>query len=101
MKLNEKGRALWDVWCKNYYTENDKLGGNSNDGNFVDGWCIIDNTDYVKNITDECGLLIFGYDDQAADIVSGWIDEWGNEPVYPFTFTYADVLNELQKYIDD
>lgn len=100
MKLNKAGLQLWAVWDENYCHENDKIGGNSADGYFVEGWSIIDNTDYIQNITDECGLLIFGYGDAAVSIVEEWLEEYGNETIYPFGFTYQDVKNELLKYFD-
>lgn len=100
MTLNKKGLALWDRWHKLYHAENDKLGGDSENGYFVDGWCIIDNTDYIKNITDQCGLLIFGYEEDAIYIVEEWIEEWGNEKVNPFDFTWQDVINEMLQYFE-
>lgn len=101
MKLNEQGKALHDIWWKNYCKENDNLGGNSAEHNFVEGWSIIDNEDYIKNIEDECGLLIFGYGDYAMLTVAEWIEDYGNEKVHPFDFTYEDVFNELSKYFDE
>ena len=73
MKLNSKGKELYDLWYQNYCKGNDKLGGNSADGDFVEGWSIIDNTDYIKTLTDVCGLLIFGYDNDAIYTVEDWI----------------------------
>ena len=55
MKLNAEGKKLHDIWERNYHTENDRLGGNSADGNFIEGWAIIDNPSYVKTLTDFCG----------------------------------------------
>ena len=100
MKLNAKGNELYDIWERNYYNENDKLGGDSANGDFVEGWSIIDNDDYVKTLTDECGLLIFGYYNNAVYIVREWIEEFGNERVGSFDFTYEDVKNELLKYFE-
>ena len=103
MKLNEKGKELYNIWYANYCKENDKLGGNSAEGDFVEGWTIIDNSDYINNITDECGLLIFGYEEGAIDTVDEWI-EWGEdneEEVWEDCgFTYTDVRNELLKYFE-
>ena len=73
MKLNSKGKELYDLWYQNYCKGNDKLGGNSADGDFVEGWSIIDNTDYIKTLTDVCGLLIFVYDNDAIYTVEDWI----------------------------
>ena len=100
MKLNKKGRELFDIWEQNYYKENDKLGGDSANGDFVEGWSIIDNDDYVKTLTDECGLLIFGYDEGAIDTVDEWIDDGCDGEVGNLGFTYTDVRNELLKYFE-
>ena len=100
MKLNAKGNELYDIWWKNYCKENDKLGGNSANGDFVEGWSIIDNTDYITNITDECGLLIFGYEEAAIEVVEEWINDLGNEKFSPFNFTYEDIKEELKKYFE-
>ena len=51
MKLNAKGKEMYNIWEKHYCNENDKLGGNSASGDFVEGWCIIDNNKYVKTLT--------------------------------------------------
>ena len=100
MKLNAKGKELHDIWWQNYCKENDRLGGNSANGYYVEGWCIIDNDDYVKTLTDECGLLIFGYCDYAMITVAEWIEDYGNEKIKIGSdyYTYEDVINELKKY---
>lgn len=99
MKLNEKGWELWGIWETNYCNENDKLGGNSAEGDFVEGWCIIDNDEYIKNITDECGILIYGYEDDALEVLDEWIED-GDDEVGELGFTYADVRKELSKYFE-
>lgn len=99
MELNEKGKELYDIWEQNYYKENDKLGGNSIERDFVEGWCIIDNDNYIKTLTDECGLLIFGYDN-AIDQVDEWIEMYGADDVIFQNYTCADVRNELLKYYE-
>ena len=35
MKMNKKGTELYDIWAKKYADENDRLGGNSENGDFV------------------------------------------------------------------
>ena len=105
MKLNAKGNELYDIWWKNYCKENDNLGGDSANHDFVEGWCIIDNTEYVKTLTDECGLLIFGYDTNAIYTVEEWIEDWGADDVI-FTdtngndYTCAEIKEELLKYFE-
>lgn len=101
MKLNAKGKELYNIWEQNYFKENDKRGGNSVNGDYVEGWCIIDNDDYVKTLTDECGLLIFGYDDGAIDTVDEWIELYGADNVIFKGYTCANVKAELLKYFDN
>lgn len=102
MKLNEAGQKLYDVWAEKYFKENDRLGGNSAEGEFVDGWCIIDNADFVKSITDDCGLMIFGYDENAIDHISECIDMYGADDVCgELGYTFGDLKNELKKYFEE
>lgn len=99
MRLNKDGEKLREIWEDNFYRENDRLGGNSADGDFVDGWIIIDNDEYVKTLTDECGLLIYGYDDPL-QVVDEWIRDFGKDDVVINGYTLEDVRNELLKYFD-
>ena len=98
MKMNIKGKELYKLWEQKYYTENDKLGGNSAEGDFVEGWSIVDNTDYIKTLSDVCGLLIFGYDNDAVNTVDEWMEIYGNEKAYGFT--YEEIKVELLKYFE-
>ena len=100
MKLNEKGKKLYDIWEYNYCKENDKLGGNSAEGDFIEGWCIIDNDDYVKTLTDECGLLIFGYDNGAIYFIDELIETYGADETIFKEYTCGDIKRELMKYFD-
>ena len=100
MKLNAKGNELYNIWEQNYHKENDRLGGNSANGYFVEGWCIIDNDNYVKTLTDECGLLIFGYDVDAIWTVNEWIEMYGADDVIFEGYTCADIKVELLKYFE-
>ncbi len=105
MKLNEKGNELYNIWEQNYCKENDNLGGDSANGDYIEGWCIIDNYNYVKTLTDECGLLIFGYDESAIDTVDEWIEMYGADDVI-FNdatgkgYTCAEIKKELLKYFE-
>ena len=100
MKINEHGKELYDIWYQNYCKENDNLGGNSANGDFVEGWSIIDNTDYIKTLTDVCGLLIFGYDNEAIDVISEWIEIYGGMGK-AYGFTYEEIKTELLKYFEE
>ena len=100
MKLNQAGKKLFNIWGEKFYKENDRLGGNSADGEFVDGWCIIDNSDFIKSITDDCGLMIFGYDEYAIDHITECIDTFGNVKCSNLGYTFGDLKNELLKYFE-
>ena len=101
MKLNQKGRELFDKWQNIYYTENDNLGGNWREGNLIEGWCIIDNYEYIKNIHDECGLLIYGYEEDALYHVEEWqeMENATDDTIYDkkLMFTYGELKAELKK----
>lgn len=100
MKLNAEGKKLYDIWYQNYCKENDNLGGNSAEGDFVEGWSIVDNTDYIKTLTDVCGLLIFGYDEDAIGTVDEWIEIYGSTDK-AYGFTYTEIRAELPKYFEE
>lgn len=104
MKLNNLGKKIYDEWYEKYCAENDRLGGNSSCGDFVDGWCIIDNIDYIKTKDDAVGLMIFGYDGYALDVVNEWIDDEFvkyDSKVYDYmNFTFAELIEELKKYYE-
>ena len=105
MKLNAKGKELYKIWEQHYLKENDRLGGNSAEGDFVDGWCIIDNYDYLNNLTDECGLWIYGYDDDAINHIEECIEMYGVDNVIfkditGKCYTCAEMKAELLKYFE-
>ena len=100
MKLNAKGEELYNIWEQNYYKENDRLGGNSTEGDFVEGWCIIDNNEYVKTLTDLCGLWIFGYDTDALWHIDECIEMYGADDVIFGNYTCEDIKIELMKYFE-
>lgn len=99
VKLNDLGKELYDIWWKNYKKENDNLGGNSAKGDYIEGWYIIDNDNYIKTITDECGLLLFAYDENVFDILDEWAEDWNETDKICGGFTIPEVKEELLKYI--
>lgn len=101
MKMNAEGKKLFSIWEQNYYKENDKLGGNSAEGDFVEGWCIIDNYEYIHNITDECGLFLFGYDDNALNQIDELIELYGENDICSYDYTFGDLKKELEKYFEE
>ena len=100
VKLNDLGKELYEVWWNNYCKENDKLGGNSAEGDFVEGWCIIDNSDYLKTIEDECGLLLFAYEEHVLDTLDEWAEDCNETDKICGGSTIAEVKQELLKYVE-
>lgn len=98
MKINNKGRELYNTWEKHYCNENDNLGGDSKSGYFVEGWCIIDNDEYVKTLDDICGLMLFGYDEHAIDQADEWIRLYGQDDKIWNGYTCLEIKNELLQY---
>ena len=94
----------WDIfnkWENIYYQENNKLGGNSQNNEFVEGWSIIEDTDHVKTIDDAVGLLIFGYDDNALTTVDEWIEtDTDKEDAKYLGFRLGDIRNKLKDYYE-
>lgn len=85
-KLNKAGRKLFNEWDRKYRAELARLQKELNDPEYTEGWCIIDNYDYVKTVSDEVGLLVFGYDDN----LMAMFDEWREM----FTDDYVFLIDE-------
>ena len=105
MKMNRKGWNAFDRWHAIYYAENDRLGGDSANGDLVEGWCIIDNYAFIKTLTDECELLVFGYDDCAVDHIDDYIDIYGENDIYFIDpdgnkYTAKEVRQKLLEYYE-
>ena len=98
--LNDLGNALYSKWEEIYIAENDRLGGNYAEGNIVEGWCIIDTDDHIKNIEDEIGLLVFGYDDSAIYHLEEYAEDYGDGDVYAFGYTAPQIKEMMLKYFD-
>lgn len=105
MKMNKKGWDAFNRWHEIYYKENDRLGGNAAEGDLIDGWCIIDNYDFIKTLTDECELLVFGYDDSAIYHIEEYAERYGENDIY-FTdldgneYTATQVKEKLLEYFE-
>ena len=65
MRLNAKGMEVFNKWHKIYCDELEKIRKETNNPNYEEGWCIIEDTDHVKTRDDVIGILIFGDDDNA------------------------------------
>ena len=101
MQMKDNASPIFDKWANIYYQENDKLGGDSQNNDFVEGWSIIEDTAHVKTLDDAVGLLIFGYDDNALSTVEDWIetDENGEDAEY-LGFRLGDIKNKLENYYE-
>lgn len=105
MRMNKKGWDAYHRWLNIYYTENDRLGGNAAEGDLVEGWCIIDNFNFVKTLTDQCELLVYGYDDSAIYHMDDYIEIWGENDIYftdpnGRTYTAKEIKEKLLEYFD-
>ena len=100
--LNKKGWELYNKWEHNYKIENDDLGGTSKNGDYIEGWCIIENSNWIKTIEDCCGLYIFGYDDNALNQIQEWVDEFGEYENVGFKnkFTYGQLYDKIKEYFE-
>lgn len=101
MQMKDNAWTLFDKWASIYNQENDKLGGNSQNNEFVKGWSIIEDTAHVKTLDDAVGLLIFGYDDNALSTVDEWIgtDKDGEDAEY-LGFRLGDIRTKLKDYYE-
>ena len=101
MEFNKKGWDLYNTWSEKYSNENDKLGGNSSESEFVEGWCIIENNEFVKTPEDVIGLYLFGYDTNIFSIIDKWRDQGMKGSDYVFdgiNLTLDDFETEMKKY---
>ena len=103
MSMNAKGQELYDKWNAIYFKENNRLGGNSERGDFIEGWCIIENENFVKTPEDIIGLYLFGYDDD----IFYMIEEWKKNGIKEkdnlwegINFTLKDFEEEIENYFD-
>lgn len=94
MTLTDKGWETFYKWQGIYYNELYNLKEEFNDPEYEEGWCIIDNEHYVKDIDDEIGLLIFGYDDGVMDHLCWYRDKYKDDE-YAFGYTAQDIINIL------
>jgi hypothetical protein len=97
MRMNQKGVELGNKWWNIYCQENDRLGGDSAELDFVEGTRIVDNERYIKTIEDICGYLLLCYDNCAIDCMEDWF--YGCDDNYTiYGFTYSEIKAELEKY---
>lgn len=102
-KLTEEGWELFRKWEKIYEDERERIASELNDPDYTEGWCIIDNYDFVKTVEDEVGLLIFGYDEGIGSYFEFW--EAHGEPndvcftdINGHDYTFAEVEKLVVPY---
>ena len=93
--LTELGRMVYNKWNDIYYNELERLQKEKNDPTYGEGWCIIDNADFIKGIDDEIGLLIFAYEDGVLDYLRDYEERYGEDTEYIFGFTADDIINDI------
>ena len=105
MKLNQKGIEAFKKWDKIYCAENDRLGGDSGNGEFIEGWCIIDDYEHIKSITDESELLIYGYETNALAMIEEWqeLENATDTTIFDkkLGFTFGELKAEINKYLEE
>lgn len=94
MKLNLRGKYLYEMWNAEYYRELAELKELKNDASFVEGTIIVENK--IKTLEDEVGWCLLTYYDNAIDTVQDWIEN-GGESLGECGYTLLDVKNELVK----
>lgn len=104
--MNELGKALYNKWDRIYRGELQRIRAERNDPEYIEGWCIIDNYDFVKTLEDEVGLLIFGYDDGLPQMFENQWPKIYREDEYFFTdingkdYTLKEVKEKCKLYFD-
>lgn len=104
MELNKKGWELFDKWESKYWNELERLQKEKNNPNYYEGWCIIENDNFVKTPEDLVGLYLFGYCDHIFDIIDEWketLELSGSDNVWDYIdMTFDELEEEMEKYFD-
>lgn len=97
-KLNKAGCKLFNEWDRKYRAELARLQKELNDPEYTEGWCIIDNYDYVKTVSDEVGLLVYGYDDCLMAMFDEWRGMgWNNNDFFADSYGVEYTIDEVEK----
>ena len=99
IRMKDCANLIYDKWEEKYWNELERLKNKYNDPDYQEGWCIIENDDFVKTLDDVVGLLIFGYDTNALGTIDEWIEIYGEDDTY-FNFKLGDIKRELEKYFE-
>jgi hypothetical protein len=99
VRMKENAKPIYDKWETKYWNELERLKKENNNPDYHEGWCIIENDNFVKTLDDVVGLMIFGYDDNALGTIDEWIEMDGEDDTY-FGFKLVDIMHELEKYFE-
>lgn len=102
MKLNAKGKAAVEKMDKYYTQERAWLDQHPEDFYHDEyGWCIIDDSRYIKTFEDECDLLVYGYDDYAFAHLEDWAEQDGWDAEYTMGHTIREYYDEIETYFEE
>lgn len=100
-KLTKQGWEKFHEWEKIYDAELKRLQEELNDPDYFEGWCMINNYDFVKTLDDEVGILIFGYE----EAIGWYFDEWEKykdevcfTDINGVNYTFQEVENAVIPY---
>lgn len=96
--LNANGQKLYEKFERFHRERIDEIRKETGDYDYTEGWCVIDNSEYVKTLEDVCGIIIYGYDNDGIDHICEYIGDYGENSEYDLGFTARQVLVELMKY---
>lgn len=99
VRMKDSAKHIYDKWETKYRNELERLKNEYNDPDYHEGWCIIDNDDFVKTLDDVVGLFIFGYHDNALGTIDEWIEIYGENDTY-YGFKLVDIMHKLEKYFE-
>lgn len=99
VRMKDSAKLIYDKWETKYWNELKRLKKEYNEPDYHEGWCIIDNDDFIKTLDDVVGLFIFGYDDNALGTIDEWIEIYGENDTY-YGFKLVDIMHELEKHFE-
>lgn len=102
MVLNEKGKAAVEMIDKYYEQERAWLDKHPEDSYHDEyGWCIIDDSRYIKTFEDECALLVYGYDVGIFEHLEWWADQDGWDSEYTMGHSIREYYEEIETYFEE
>ena len=103
-RLTSKGQAASDRMLNMHMAELEKIRKERNEPDYMEGWCVIDDYDHIKNIDDEIDLLTYGYGASVIAVLREWCEEdrdiygnWSFDFTFAFGYTYKQVISMIAK----